>query len=295
MVEKYTGARALLYARVSTDDKDQDPETQVRMMEAWCREREVTVVEIFREHQSGGDTKRPQWRALMGTIFEGSEGITMVVARDESRISRDVEDMNTITKRLGERGVILRYVASASTPETGIGNIISHISTWQGEEERRKLKANTKSGMITRQLAGQHCGRPAKFAFAEDLDDTADGRIVTDPNATASHMTTKIYTEDVIYSFARAGKSVGWVAENVLGMSRSAFIAELKKREDYPSIRFNKDGEPVEYYRYKGKKDRYTVYTQLYEQALLSRGCRKGVVSERVGKSPEKVSERGGF
>ena len=57
MVEKYTGARALLYARVSTDDKDQDPETQVRMMEQWCREREVTIVEIFREKQSAGDTK----------------------------------------------------------------------------------------------------------------------------------------------------------------------------------------------------------------------------------------------
>lgn len=292
MVEKYTGARALLYARVSTDDKDQDPETQVRMMEQWCREREVTIVEIFREKQSAGDTKRPQWRALMGTIFEGDEGITMVVARDESRISRDVEDMNLITKRLGERGVLLRYVSSASTPETGIGNIISHISTWQGEEERRKLKANTRSGMKTRQIAGQHCGRPAKFAFAEDLDGSADGRVVTDPNANPSHITTKIYTEETIYSFARAGKSVGWVAERVLGMSRSAFVAELKKKEDKPSIRYNKDGEPVEYYRFKGSKDRYSVYIALYEQAI---GCRKGEVSERAVIPAEKVSERGDF
>ena len=290
MVEKYTGARALLYARVSTDDKDQDPETQVRMMEQWCREREVTIVEIFREKQSAGDTKRPQWRALMGTIFEGDEGITMVVARDESRISRDVEDMNLITKRRGERGVLLRYVSSASTPETGIGNIISHISTWQGEEERRKLKANTKSGMKTRQMAGQHCGRPAKFAFAEDLEDSADGRIVIDPNAHPSHVTTKIYTEETIYSFARAGKSISWVARKVLGISPSAFIAELKQREENPSIRYNKDGEPVEYYRFKGTKDRFSVYTALYEEAI---GVRKGDCSERVGNPDGNRSERG--
>ena len=292
MTEMYTGARALLYARVSTDDKDQDPETQVRQMTEWCRDHDVEIVEVFTEKQSAGDTKRPMWRALMGTIYEGESRITMVVARDESRISRDVEDMNTIVKRLGDLGVIIRYTSSYSTPETGIGNIISHISTWQGEEERRKMKANTRSGMMTRRLNNQHCGRPLKFAFAEDIDDFPDGRIVTDPNALPSHMTTRIYTEEVIYSFARAGKSVSWVARNVLGMSASAFIAELKQREDRPSIRYNKDGEPVEYYRYKGRKDRYSVYMRLYNEAVT---VRKGVCSERVGNPPENRSERGGF
>lgn len=290
MVEKYTGARALLYARVSTDDKDQDPETQVRQMRAWCEEHDVTIVDVFIEKMSAGNTKRTQWRALMGTIFEGDEGITMVVARDESRISRDVDDMNTIVKRLGDRGVMIRYVNSSSTPETGIGQVFNNIKTWAGQEERVKLKANTKSGMYTRKLDGKYCSRPVRFAFAEDVDKFPKGRVVLDPAKTKDGRTTKIYSEDMIYNFARAGKSLSFVAENILGMSTSAFIAELKKREDEPTIRYNKDGEPVEYFRYKGTKDRYTEYMRLYNDAI---SVRKGVCSERGQKTPENRSERG--
>jgi len=94
----------------------------------------------------------------------------------------------------------------------------------------------------------------------------------------------------MIFNFARAGKSLSFVAENILGMSTSAFIAELKKREDEPTIRYNKDGEPVEYYRYKGTKDRYSEYMRLYNDAI---SVRKGVCSERGQKTPENRSERG--
>ncbi len=290
MVEKYTGARALLYARVSTDDKDQDPETQIRQMRAWCEEHDVEIVDEFCEMQSAGNTKRTQWRALMGTIFEGNERITMVVARDETRISRDMDDMNTIIKRLGEKGVMIRYVNSISTPETGLGKVINTFQTWTGQEERAKLKANTKSGMYTRKLNGIYCSRPVRFAFAEDVDQMPKGRIALKPEDVKDGRVTKIYSEDVIYNFARSGKSMSWVAKNILGMSTSAFIAELKPREAQPEIRMNKDGEPVPYYRNKGLKDRYTPYMELYNHAIA---VRKGDCSERAVNTPEICSERG--
>ncbi len=290
MPEQYTGARALLYARVSTDDKDQDPETQIRQMRAWCEEHDVFIVDEFREMESAGNTKRTQWRALMGTIFEGEEDITMVVARDETRISRDMDDMNTIVKRLGEKGVMVRYVNSMSTPETGVGQVINTLKTWTGQEERAKLKANTKSGMYTRKLNGIYCSRPVRFAFAEDVEHFPKGRIALNPEDVKNGQVTKIYSEDVIYNFARSGKSMSWVAKNILGMSPSAFIAELKKREDNPEIRKNKDGEPVPFYRNKGLKDRYTPYMELYNRAIA---VRKGDCSERVAKTPEICSERG--
>ena len=67
-------------------------------------------------------------------------------------------------------------------------------------------------------------------------------------------------------------------------------IAELKPRETQPEIRMNKDGEPVPYYRYKGLKDRYTPYMELYNHAIA---VRKGDCSERAVNTPEICSERG--
>lgn len=59
--------RVAIYARVSTDDKGQDPENQLRELRAWCSNSGHTIVQEYIERQSGrrGTDKRQQFAALL--------------------------------------------------------------------------------------------------------------------------------------------------------------------------------------------------------------------------------------
>ena len=58
--------RIAIYARVSTDDKGQDPENQLRELRAWCANSGHTITREYVEHESGrkGADKRKQFAAL---------------------------------------------------------------------------------------------------------------------------------------------------------------------------------------------------------------------------------------
>jgi DNA invertase Pin-like site-specific DNA recombinase len=51
--------RAAIYARVSTTDKGQDPELQLKPLREYCKARGWTIVEVFVDHCSGSKDTRP--------------------------------------------------------------------------------------------------------------------------------------------------------------------------------------------------------------------------------------------
>ena len=55
-----------LYGRVSTDDKGQDPENQLRELRAWCGHSGHTVIREYVDYESGrrGVEKRKEFAAL---------------------------------------------------------------------------------------------------------------------------------------------------------------------------------------------------------------------------------------
>ena len=58
--------RIAIYARVSTLDKGQDPENQLRELRAWCANSGHTITREYVENESGrkGADKRKQFAAL---------------------------------------------------------------------------------------------------------------------------------------------------------------------------------------------------------------------------------------
>ena len=115
-------------------------------------------------------------------------------------------------------------------------------------------------------------------------------------------MGTKTVTEEYLMSLAREGVPLAKAAK-LIGVSANTLVAEMKPREQNPRRRLKKvakakardpsyqikDTDYVYFYRFKGTKDRYTLYMTLYEEAIKAR---KGVSSERVGNEVENASER---
>ena len=54
-----------IYSRVSTDDKGQDPETQLRELRAWCQAAGHEIVRECVDHETGRNGKRKALGALM--------------------------------------------------------------------------------------------------------------------------------------------------------------------------------------------------------------------------------------
>src|SRR6185312_17165245 len=60
--------RVAIYARVSTDDKGQDPENQLRLLRKWAKDMGYPVVREYVEHESGG--KGADYRAQLRALFD---------------------------------------------------------------------------------------------------------------------------------------------------------------------------------------------------------------------------------
>lgn len=228
----YDGMTAILYARVSTDDHDQDPQTQVRNMRAWCEKNGVDVLETYVEERSAKDTNRPGLQAALGFIALNHVGIFL--AWSESRISRDTDDMAKIREICNQHGVVIRYVASEGVkPEESTGKLINMLNTWQSEEERKKLSLNTKQGMETARLKGKHCGRMLAFCWTHRVRENS--RMIS----TDGTKPTVIMSVDDVMDLARQGYSINAVAKNFAKVSPNTLRKALEtegRLEEFNSL-----------------------------------------------------------
>lgn len=252
---------AVLYARVSTDDKDQTTETQIRNMRSWCADQGVEIVAEYEEEKSAKDMDRPKFEACIGRIALG--GINILLAWNESRLSRDMEDMTAITKLVRSYGTVIRYVSNAVEPENSTGQLLNSINTWQAQEERKKLSLNTKVGMETAKAHGVHCGRMLALCWSHRVAEMepmiAKGDDCKQP--------TKIIPIEVVFDLARQGYTIN-KASGIIGVSRSTLKRALLS------------------------EGRFEEYVSISDQA--HRVCPQGDVTTRGAETPEIMPTRGG-
>lgn len=281
MSSELEGFKAVLYARVSTNDKGQTNETQIREMKRWCKEKGVVIIPkdkeniAFADEQTGTNLDRPNFQLMLGKIVslaDTSARVDFVLAYDQSRLTRDAK-YEDIKKKLDPFGCKIRFVTMDGDPDD-IGMQISNaVQGLMNKREVETIRAKTKLALETRKLAGKHVSRPASFMFAEDVLTAPKGRCnITDDKK----IKTVVVPEETVYGYARAGLSMRTTA-HLIGVSPSVFIYEMKLADP---------NDPK--HRNKGRIDRYTKYNELYEYALR---VRKGECSETVGNGGEKCSE----
>jgi DNA invertase Pin-like site-specific DNA recombinase len=70
--------RAALYARVSTDDRGQDPETQLRQLREYADRRGFAVAEEFVDFASGTRNDRPSYKRLLEAVRKRQVDVVLV-------------------------------------------------------------------------------------------------------------------------------------------------------------------------------------------------------------------------
>jgi DNA invertase Pin-like site-specific DNA recombinase len=155
--------RVAIYARVSTNDKGQDPENQLRELRAWCANSGHTISREYIEHESGGKgaEKRKQFAALFEDAAKRKFDCVLFWALD--RFSREgMAQTIGHLQRLTSYGVTFHsYIEPhLATDNELVRNILLALLSSLAKVGAQKISDRTKAGMARARAKGIKIGRP---------------------------------------------------------------------------------------------------------------------------------------
>src|SRR2546427_6661064 len=152
--------RAAIYARVSTADKDQIPETQLLPLREFVAAQGWTVAGEFVDRAPATDLRtRTAWRELLEQAARRRVDLVLVWRID--RAFRSVFDAATTLERLRGRGVGLRsYTEPWLDTTSPFGEALYYITAAYAQLERGILAERVRAGMDRARREGRRLGRP---------------------------------------------------------------------------------------------------------------------------------------
>ena len=156
--------RIAIYARVSTDDKGQDPENQLRQLRAWCADAGHAIAHEYIDHESGrkGAKERKQFARLFEDAHKRQFDCVLFWALD--RFTREGMAATVMyLQRLAADGVTFHSYTEAhlSTDNEMVGNILLAVMSSLAKVESQKIGERTRAGMARARAQGVRIGRPA--------------------------------------------------------------------------------------------------------------------------------------
>ena len=154
--------KTALYARVSTRDKGQDTENQMRQLREFAATQGWKVTAEYVDKASGKRGDREQFQRMLGAASRREFDILLFWSLD--RLSREgvVETLNHL-QRLMSYGVNYRSFTEQYLDSTGIfKEAVIGILAAVAKQERVRLSERTLAGLQRAKAQGRVGGRPAK-------------------------------------------------------------------------------------------------------------------------------------
>ncbi|MGD0408864.1 MAG: recombinase family protein [Candidatus Limnocylindrales bacterium] len=151
--------RVALYARVSTRDKDQDPELQLEALRAYVAARGWEAIEYVDTAAAGDLAHRTAWARLLGDV--GRRRVDQVLVWKLDRAFRSTLHALATLRDLEHAGV---GFASLTQPEldttSATGRLVFTILAAVAEMERELIADRVREGMRHAARQGKQIGRP---------------------------------------------------------------------------------------------------------------------------------------
>lgn len=151
---------AAIYARVSTKDKGQDPENQLRELRAYCARQGWPVYGEYIDQMSGTKGDRGAFSRLFKDAFERRFDVVVTWALD--RFSREgILRTFKYLEDLKMQGVLFESFTEPHFRTTGpAGELMLAVSAWIAKQERERIAARVKAGVSRAREQGKTLGRP---------------------------------------------------------------------------------------------------------------------------------------
>jgi DNA invertase Pin-like site-specific DNA recombinase len=152
--------RVAIYARVSTKDKGQVTENQLRQLRAFAESQGWTTYREFIDRESGATDDREQFQAMFLDASQRKFDVLLFWALD--RLSREgvletLQHLNRLTSYgVGYRSFTEQYFDSCGIFRDAVIAIIATVA----KQERVRLSQRVKAGLETARAKGKRLGRP---------------------------------------------------------------------------------------------------------------------------------------
>lgn len=155
-----TERTAALYARVSTDDKGQNPETQLLPMREFCQRAGWDVYREYVDQARARDyVHRVAWRELEKDAHQRRFKIVLVYKLD--RAWRSVQECCNTLADWQSRGIEFVAVTQDIDTSTAMGRYFLHTLAAVAELESALISDRVTAGIRRRRAEGKRWGRPA--------------------------------------------------------------------------------------------------------------------------------------
>lgn len=151
--------RIAVYARVSTLDKGQDPELQLKPLRDYCSARGWLLTEEMVDHCTGKRDSRPQLDLLMTKARKRLIDVVLVWKLD--RFGRSLKHLVTTIDELSALGVAFISYQEQIDLSTPTGKLMFHIIAAMAEFERSLIAERVKAGVANAKAKGKRIGRKA--------------------------------------------------------------------------------------------------------------------------------------
>jgi DNA invertase Pin-like site-specific DNA recombinase len=150
--------RAGLYARVSTDDRGQDPETQLRQLREYAARRGFEVAGEFVDYASGTRNDRPQFKRLMEAARRRELDVVLVWRYD--RFARSTQALVNALMEFRALGVdFISYQENVDTT-TPQGELVFGMMASLAQFESSLISERVRAGMARAKAQGKRVSRP---------------------------------------------------------------------------------------------------------------------------------------
>jgi DNA invertase Pin-like site-specific DNA recombinase len=156
--------RVALYARVSTVDKGQDPETQLLALREYAARRSLVPAGEYIDYASGTHGDRPQYQALLAVARKRQIDVVLVWRYD--RFARSTQELVHALHEFHRLGVdFISYQENIDTT-TPQGELIFTVMASLAQFERALISERVKAGMARAKAQGKPISRAP---IAEEL------------------------------------------------------------------------------------------------------------------------------
>ena len=150
--------RVALYARVSTLDKGQDPETQLGQLRDYAQRRNFDVIGEFIDYSSGTTQDRVQYKLMMEAARKRKLDVVLVWRYD--RFARSTQALVNAMKEFQSMGIdFISYQENIDTT-TPTGELIFHVMASLAQFESSLISQRVKAGMARAKAQGKRISRP---------------------------------------------------------------------------------------------------------------------------------------
>ena len=148
-----------VYARVSTSDKNQDPETQLLQLRDFCAAMGWVVYREYIDHAPANDLlHRVQWRRLLDDAAKRKFSVVLVFKLD--RGFRSVKHLHDTLAAWELVGVSFQSVREQFDTSTALGRLLLNLLAALAEFELELIRERVKAGMDRARRQGKRIGRP---------------------------------------------------------------------------------------------------------------------------------------